>query len=273
MYWYNDEYCRIISSKVNNFISYKRFSEKYPILFRKRTTKNITACTIPGFIAPKNIISLQNLFNSIINSELPTNCNEIYLQYLGNELPNSLGDYSYKKSFRSLNNLKLKPCINELMKVAKYSTSSRIRSALNTESYKISSNYDNQFADLYYELAIKRNFSNTYKYSNNNLIELSNNDCVYCFSLYNSKNKYLGGCFVGDASNGFADYIISVADTKHSSSSRIMIMLTSIKLYDLGFHTLNLGGGVTEKENDGLSTFKDSLGGIKTPWYGLKIKI
>lgn len=117
----------------------------------------------------------------------------------------------------------------------------------------------NEFIKHYNLLATNKKFSENYIYKDDQWELLKKCKDILFYELIDINNNFIfGGLFGVDGKE--IDYLYGCNSFKNKSGSRIFFMKVFNELKISGFKKLFLGGGV--KENDSLSQFKISIGGM-----------
>lgn len=229
--------------------------------------------SIPGFSSAFDLdTNIGDLINDINNINIDT----AYLQFFDfQKITEFLSFYAHKKYLNTKiiqkSYFQLDIYQKNILKVIEnFKRGTRQKANSSSEHYELINSFDevdNEFYELYREIAAIKNFSNVYLYTNDNFRNLSKLHNIFFIGI-RKNSKLIAGSFFRIIDNNFKriDYLLSASKVGVSSKWIIKIITNGIKLgIDKNCNFFNFGGGIIE--NDNLSEFKLSFGSIKKNFY------
>lgn len=273
MFYWCDKFINVVASKLNASNIIKLSHDTPCASINSEKIKKHIAC-LPGFLSSLKIKTFEESLQTFKNTNYTTaflQCRlEIDKNYIENILNSLFKNTShYTVTARTLYIVNINNDIDLI--ISKCSGSERRRKARNSfKKIKIYNNYNEDFNRFYSNTAIKNNFSDVYRYNEQELRIMSTcNNNLLPFSLYDLTGKYRGGALFGQTSHYSCDYILGSFDTDKDIDGRVGLIQCFTELKKIGITEVNLGGGI--EEDDKLAEFKKSFGSYESLFYNLKI--
>tara|TARA_B100000674_G_scaffold486169_1_gene494206 strand:+ start:4276 stop:5091 length:816 start_codon:yes stop_codon:yes gene_type:complete len=263
-YWGLD-YCKIICKYIPSYLDLV-FDKKlfYPkVLLEDERGKRIAS--LPGFISGRS----SELFFAdltVLVEYFDRNINSIYIQHL-NEIQLPQLSASQKLAERNLFILNTDKKFNSIISNMNQSSRTAIRKCLKSHNYELKNEPDSDFSILYHRLSEAQNFSPTYMYTFKDMEIMQTLPNIIPLMLYRD-SVLIGGCLIGERSDGIFDYIVSATKREVKGESKLLLAKAA-EYINVNYNCLflNLGGGHKSLEN-----YKSECGGILHKWFGITIK-
>ena len=246
------------------------FKKKKPIHLNFHENKNSFCLFYEKHKFGINIITPIHFQNEIGNNFFEKNLTKLFNFFKENEV---LCFYIQTREYikfnsELINNERFRSCyylnLNQEMEEYLNSTNNLTKRLLkknNLEKYKlIKTNRFDNFIKNYLKLSKEKNFSYNYCYKEIEWYKLLDSKLIEYYELSDNNNNFLFGGVFGIQKNEI-DYLYGCGSDVNNSASRIFFFKIFENFKSRKFSKIFLGGGV--KENDSLSKFKISIGGIK----------
>ncbi len=276
-YWTDLGYVRTISNRLPGQQEYLSDGKEAPlILLKLAPDRPLHFASPPGFLSPVNLDILHQLIKIILETSPEKNAASAFLQYRGEEnyqdlkgyLDKALSGLIFHIEERKRVRIDLTPPPNEMLQSCRKDTRARLRQ-VEREGFYAKQEHHPEFQNMYSAMAKRNNFSPIYEYTASDIEAIIQSSGIRSVSLYDKNDQYCGGSILGNVDGMECDYILSTYAPQITNSGRAVLWHSLNAAKTLGFHHINLGGGVSEQ--DDLYDFKMSFGGISMPFYTIKI--
>lgn len=229
----------------------------------------------PGFLSATNLSVFESQLKHLDQIAADEKIASAFLQYRGaaeDEIERSVKALWPSALFKIENRTRV--CVHvpedetKMLQDCRRDTRSRVRQVIDA-GYRFTSFYDEQFYNLYQNIAEKNGFSAAYCYRESDIQSMLRSRAITAVSVYNPEGRYAGGAIIGNVDGREYDYILSAYDPVAKNAGRAVLWYSLTAVKKVGGNCVNLGGGI--EEEDSLYDFKISFAGHDRVFKTIKI--